>query len=453
MKSFVIFALIICSVLIFSDGEGVGGKNSDVAAPVMGRFSSKTVTNLASSTSYLLVGKSNGEMLKCPFTDEMKYCETVNNSGGEPINVIIASGEYIYAGLQSGEMWRCDLLRPHSCIRFNHAGRNAIRCLAIHGRFLYAGLDSGLMWRCNVNETNMCEGINQLGRGITSLAISGDFIFAGINSNKIFRCNLHRKDSCTEINMGHDSITAITTDYDYVYVGFQTGKMLRCSFITGTDCWDMTIHQDYSTIQSIVRFDSHVYALTQSGFLMACDTNGQDMCWPYAKLDNARSIFPIYKYLPMDARYENENTRCSWQSVNCPPFVMYYNIADRVEFELQVLGGTLRDINGRLFDTNNADESYSGKRAKFVMDISGRIFAINRYPKYWIHHSSLIAGSVVSAAGEISVNNGIIAEINACSCHYARTEEVNDQMINALRIQGYTESVYIMDCMSEHICD
>ena len=74
--------------------------------------------------------------------------------------------------------------------------------------------------------------------------------------------------------------------------------------------------------------------------------------------------------------------------------------------------------------------------AIYVMDPSGRIFVTTQNAQGVFHHSSILAGQDVAAAGHISVVNGRIVSINANSGHYFPTLEHAQQVVTELAARG-----------------
>ena len=73
------------------------------------------------------------------------------------------------------------------------------------------------------------------------------------------------------------------------------------------------------------------------------------------------------------------------------------------------------------------------KLAMFVMDAHGDFYASNFQEVRVFHHSSLVAGGEVAAAGELEVINGKLEFINDRSGHYRGTPEFTEQALDRLR--------------------
>lgn len=130
----------------------------------------------------------------------------------------------------------------------------------------------------------------------------------------------------------------------------------------------------------------------------------------------------IYKTAPMRSKYKDETTGAVFGTN-----VKYFTKAESLEFKVGFTKGKLLDANGNLLNVNNA---------KYVMDESGAIFVYEKHKNGYIHHSSLIEGQPVAAAGYITVTDGVVSKINRKSGHYRPTEEMLNQFIEELRRQG-----------------
>ena len=115
--------------------------------------------------------------------------------------------------------------------------------------------------------------------------------------------------------------------------------------------------------------------------------------------------------------------------------VVYLNEAQRAEYELKVKDGKIYDAAGDLFDTSDAESLHSDEYgfAIFVMDEAGRLFASQRHEQGRFHHSSLVAGAPVAAAGEIMVKDGVLKKLTDRSGHYRPPNEFTDQIVSFLK--------------------
>ncbi len=158
---------------------------------------------------------------------------------------------------------------------------------------------------------------------------------------------------------------------------------------------------------------------------------------------------PGYSPDTMETKFEGESTECSWQNNTypniCPPYVIYYNRDQRELLELTVSGNLIYNSLGELFNTRN-DPLDPNRPAIFVMGFDGRIYASNNYKNGLLHHSSIFAGDINAASGEMIVHSGKIMQMNNCSGHYLPSETITKQAILSLKAQGYTDPITFTPC-------
>ncbi len=107
--------------------------------------------------------------------------------------------------------------------------------------------------------------------------------------------------------------------------------------------------------------------------------------------------------------------------------VRYFGM-ERFDKQVFFKDGKIIDANGQGF--NSYSISMLNFRAIWVMDGFGNFFATNEQLKEYIHHSSLINGGPVAAAGEMVCWRGKLKYLNDSSGHYAPRRRNFD---NALR--------------------
>jgi hypothetical protein len=135
----------------------------------------------------------------------------------------------------------------------------------------------------------------------------------------------------------------------------------------------------------------------------------------------------------MDSDYFGEETGSVWGTK-----VKYLSEAERAEYKISIKDGRLYDSSGELFDTESASSVFSDGKGKaiFVMDEYGDVFASKTQALGEFHHSSFLAGKPVAAAGEISVENGVVKEITRRSGHYMPEEKHLNQFVHKLKGDG-----------------
>jgi len=131
-------------------------------------------------------------------------------------------------------------------------------------------------------------------------------------------------------------------------------------------------------------------------------------------------------------RFETTPLRDEYVGEHLPGFhgrsnpVTYLSGAKRQQHLLSVgEDGLLRDAKGNPFDTTAGTSVHSSSepRAIFAMDRDGNVFASNYQEVGRFHHSSLVGGEPVAAAGELGVKDGVVHFVSNASGHYRPTKE------------------------------
>ncbi|WP_162958394.1 hypothetical protein [Nocardia yunnanensis] len=126
----------------------------------------------------------------------------------------------------------------------------------------------------------------------------------------------------------------------------------------------------------------------------------------------AETATTLYEVIPLRPEFVGEHIPGNdrWNGTH----VRYLAAAERSPYKLTVENGLLYDSRGNLFDTTTARTLWTpqGGRAIFVMDENGDIYSSPDHVLGRFHHSSLLAGSPVAAAGEIAAENGRILLIS-----------------------------------------
>lgn len=100
--------------------------------------------------------------------------------------------------------------------------------------------------------------------------------------------------------------------------------------------------------------------------------------------------------------------------------------ADVTRYIVTVEGGLLKDAQGRPLSGSGI----------FVLSRDGQLIFTALATVGRVHHSSLAQGRAVAAAGELTLVDGRIMEINNHSGHYRPPAWLNRQVIEYLRSQG-----------------
>jgi uncharacterized protein YukE len=157
-----------------------------------------------------------------------------------------------------------------------------------------------------------------------------------------------------------------------------------------------------------------------------------DEVWPPPKLEGGEPL----PTKAMNGRYQGENVpgNSVWPNGKT---VEYLDDAGRESYRVIPRDGKLVDVNGQPFDTSAGATHWSGGgKAIYVMDEQGNIYASNYQAVGKFHHSSLLGGNPVSAAGELEVRGGEVVGITDQSGHYMPTRAMTQQMVDRLRNAG-----------------
>ncbi|MBX3275367.1 MAG: hypothetical protein KF729_34190, partial [Sandaracinaceae bacterium] len=111
--------------------------------------------------------------------------------------------------------------------------------------------------------------------------------------------------------------------------------------------------------------------------------------------------------------------------------VVRYLTPDERSSRLVTVEDGLLMQGGAPFDTGDGGGIY-------VMDTHGNIYASTEQSPGEFHHSSLLAGADVAAAGELEVCSGQVTHIDGESGHYRPGDEHTDQAVHELRSRGAT---------------
>uniref|UniRef100_A0A7N0TJD5 Uncharacterized protein n=1 Tax=Kalanchoe fedtschenkoi TaxID=63787 RepID=A0A7N0TJD5_KALFE len=133
----------------------------------------------------------------------------------------------------------------------------------------------------------------------------------------------------------------------------------------------------------------------------------------------------------------------------CPRFklhqqrVRYLCPAEREAYEVLFDEGKLRNkMSSQLIDTSG------GSKWIFVLSTSKTLY-VGKKKKGLFHHSSFLAGGAISAAGRVSVENGVLKAISRQSGHYRPTEENFKYFISFLEENNVDLTVVDKSCMDE----
>jgi len=155
---------------------------------------------------------------------------------------------------------------------------------------------------------------------------------------------------------------------------------------------------------------------------------------------------PIYKTTPMRGQYKGEHLPGNAQWRHLGGVVDYLDAARRQAYKLTIKDGKIYDREGKLFDTSDASTEHTDNPAAiFVMDEFGDFYASKTHSAGSFHHSSLLAGTPVAAAGEFVVINGELRLLSDRSGHYRPKLEFTQQALDSFKRQGVNLSNVELD--------
>lgn len=409
----------------------------------------KTTPDPVHSTPAVVFVGTKNKVLRCLYEDP-KECE-VFYEAGRYVTSLLVVGEYIYVGLNSGKILKCDLDRKESCTNFATAASGDVRLANADG-YLYAGFYSKSILRCKLNEPNSCQSLHELESNVLSLLHSNKYIYVGLNNGQLFRCSLSTENSCTLLYTMNSAIMGLSNVGNYIYAVTHTDSRLwKCtqkSDATIDSCEYVALN--YTKSSHLASFKGDLYTVEWDIGIYLCKWANTTECSIFGNFTDAYSLAFVYGTYHMQSRFKMEGTTCSWQNNSkCPPFITYYDARQRAALEVRVKDDKLHNSQGLLVDTADADVGQMGKAAIFVMSPDGTILLSNSHKTELLHTSSLLAGHPVSGAGEIIVNNGVIEKITTCSAHYWPDLNLNRQVVESLRSQGYTGHIELEVCSED----
>lgn len=386
----------------------------------------------------IVVGTSTGEIQRCRF-DEVNDCKKLH-SLKTPVLSLAISGEFIYAGLDT-TMHRCHLHEEEKCTKF-HKSDSAMNALTISGNNVFDGTDEGIIYRCGLRKSDNCTIFYEALSGIHSLTTFKGLLYVG-SEEALLSCPLDESDICTVLIHATSRINTLNYDSEFIYAGLKDGTIMRCK-LNSDQC--STLYTTQSEIKTLDIFGEYLQAALSSGAIIRYHQRKNESLTFNKSDGSVLSLISIYSMGKLYHHYAGENADCTWQFFDCPPYVNYYDVESRYSLHLHVEDGLIYNSRGDLFDTSEADYGHTGRKAIFVMDPVGNIYASNKHPVLLLHHSSLLAGNPVAAAGELSIIQGEIKSASSCSGHYRQSIELTQQIVSAMTRQGYRKEFNIIKC-------
>lgn len=148
----------------------------------------------------------------------------------------------------------------------------------------------------------------------------------------------------------------------------------------------------------------------------------------------ARDASPArgYELFPMYPQYRGEEHGQGAHGT----VVRYLTDEERAGHLLHVRDGLLVDVEGRPLDPDLANHPHRNGFAMYVLAPDGRVYYTFDHVQGAFHHSSLLAGAPVAAAGDMTILDGRLLEISNSSGHYRPPPRSLDQILDRLREMG-----------------
>ena len=139
-----------------------------------------------------------------------------------------------------------------------------------------------------------------------------------------------------------------------------------------------------------------------------------------------------YELFPMIAKYKGEQAGGGVYTHK----IRYLTLAERAATKLRVVDGLLCDVAGVPLDAEVDEHPDRNGFAIYVMDGAGNIYYSFDHQQGSFHHSSLMAGEDVAAAGDMTILRGRLVEISNSSGHYRPPPRSMPQVVGRLKELG-----------------
>ena len=142
---------------------------------------------------------------------------------------------------------------------------------------------------------------------------------------------------------------------------------------------------------------------------------------------------PRFPTTPLLERYLGEDESSGDDRVES---VRYFDNASRERYRVVARGGRLVDRQGRPLDPGPGVGAGANDEAIYVMDAAGNHYATFSQERGRVHHSSLLAGAPVAAAGTLAIEQGRLKKMSNYSGHYRPGTQTLEALRARLRQMG-----------------
>jgi len=151
------------------------------------------------------------------------------------------------------------------------------------------------------------------------------------------------------------------------------------------------------------------------------------------------TVRPFFHWLDIgDGRDLNLQDECPRSTLK-KELIRYLGPKEREHYEFIPQNGKLiYKQSGQLIDTTQGSDITKGSGGSswiFVMSTSKKLY-IGKKLKGTFHHSSFLAGGATSAAGKLTVQDGVLKTISPYSAYYHPTEQNLSELLNFLKENG-----------------
>ena len=141
---------------------------------------------------------------------------------------------------------------------------------------------------------------------------------------------------------------------------------------------------------------------------------------------------PRYTTYAIGEKYRGEETGSTANG----HVIRYFTPAEQAAAVIYACGGKLCDRDGKLLDPEVATHPERGGTLMYVMAPDGTLYGTFDAKLHVVHHSSLLAGQPVACAGDMTVVQGELIEVDNASGHYKPPAEALDSVVQQLRAMG-----------------
>ena len=140
---------------------------------------------------------------------------------------------------------------------------------------------------------------------------------------------------------------------------------------------------------------------------------------------------PRFPTTPLLERYLGEEESSGDDRVES---VRYFDNASRERYRVLARDGRLVDRQGRPLEPGVG--AGAGDEGIYVMDAAGNLYATFSQERGRVHHSSLLAGAPVAAAGTLAIEQGRLKKMSNYSGHYRPGAKTLEALRARLRQMG-----------------